>query len=192
MEELPSARIDAERNRRTLLDAAAGALARNPEASLGEIARVAGLTRATLYRHFGSRESLLGALKDDALESAVEAVTAARVQEGSALTALHRVITAIVSLGARFWPLLMEGADRDPDFLRRREQVFAPVMDIIERGQGSGQIRADVSPQWAVTTLTVLLSAAVRQTRGDEDVGVAERVFETLAFGMQQPPGKEN
>lgn len=191
MEDTPSARIDAERNRRVLLEAAAGALTRDPDASLGEVARLAGLTRATLYRHFGSRERLLDALRDDALGCAVEAVAAARVEEGTALEALRRVITAIASLGGRFWPLLMEGADRDPEFLNSRAQAFAPVLAIIERGQVSGQIRTDVSAQWAVTALTALLAAAVHQAKGVEDPGLAERVFDTIAFGIQQPPTKE-
>ncbi|MDO5710457.1 MAG: helix-turn-helix domain-containing protein [Micrococcales bacterium] len=186
MEDLPSVRIDAERNRRVLLEAAAGALARDPEASLSEVARLAGLTRATLYRHFGSRDRLLEALRDDALASAVGAVAAARVEEGAALEALRRVITAIASLGGRFWPLLME-ADRDPEFVRSRAQAFAPVLAIIERGQVSGQIRTDISPEWTVTALTALLAAAVRQAKGVADPGIADRVFDTVVFGIQGP-----
>ncbi len=192
MEDPPSVRIDAERNRRVLLEAAAGALARDPDASLSDVARLAGLTRATLYRHFGSRERLLDALRDDALDSAVEAVAGARVEEGAALEALHRVVMAIASLGGRFWPLLMEGADQDSVFLRSRAQAFAPVLAIIERGQLSGQIRTDVSPEWAVTALTALLAAAVRHAEGVEDPGIAERVFDTLAFGIQGLPREQN
>lgn len=187
MEDLPSPRVDAERNRRVLLEVAAGALARDPDASLGEVARLAGLTRATLYRHFGSREKLVDALRDDALGSAAEAVAAARVDEGTAVEALRRVTAAITSLGGRFWPLLLEGADRDSGFLRRREEAFAPVVNLIERGQLSEEIRTDVSPQWAVTALMALLAAAVRQAKGFEDPGIAERVFDTVAFGIQEP-----
>lgn len=192
MEDRPPARVDAERNRRVLLDAAASALARDPEASLGEVAHLAGLTRATLYRHFSSRQRLLDALRDDALDSAAEAVAAAGVEEGSALEALRRVITAIISLGGRFWPLLMEGADRDPEFARRRAQAFAPVVDLIERGQTSGQMRTDVSAQWAVTALTALIVAAVRQAEGSQDSGIATRVFDTVVYGIQQTPDERN
>lgn len=185
-------RIDAERNRRGLLDAAANALAKDSEASLSEIARLAGLTRATLYRHFGSREKLVGALRDDALTAAEEAIHAACVEEGTAPESLRRVIAALTSLGGRFWPLLMEGADRDPDFLRRRGQVFAPVLDIVQQGQVSGQIRSEVSAQWVVMALTALLAAAVRQARGFEDGDTAEGVFRILAFGITQPPPGKN
>lgn len=192
MEDPSPPRIDVERNRRVLLEAAAGALARDPDASLGEVARLAGLTRATLYRHFGSRERLVDALRTDALDSAMEAVAAARVEEGSALEALHRVITAISSVGGRFRPLLMDGAGQDPEFLRLRAETFAPVVAVIKRGQGSGQIRTDVSPQWAVTALTALLAAGVRQAEGFDDPEIAEKVFTTVAFGIQEPTTRQN
>lgn len=187
MDNAPSPRIDAERNRRVILEAAAAALARDPDASLNEVARVAGLTRATLYRHFGSRKTLLTALLDDALECAVEAVIVARVDEGTAMAALHRVIAALVSFGGRFRMLLTEGPAKDPVFLRRREVVFAPVGVLIERGQRSGEIRTDLSPQWAVTVLTALLSAAMRQPETLPESEITETIFRTVAFGIGQP-----
>lgn len=188
MQDVPSARTDAERNRRVLLAAAAGALARDPDASLGEIARLAGLTRATLYRHFASREKLVDELRGDALKSAAEAVAAARIDEGNPVEALRRVTAAIAALGGRFWPLLMEGADRDPEFQRGRTEAFAPVVDVIERGQASGQIRRDIPAQWALTALMALLAAAVREGKDSQDAGVAKRVVDTIVFGIHQPP----
>ena len=186
----PSARVDAERNRRALLEAATGALAEDPDASLSQIARVAGLTRATLYRHFASREKLLTALRDDALESAAEAMAAARTEEGPALAALHRVTTALVALGGRFWPLLTDGAVQDPAFLRGREQAFEPVVAIIQRGQEAGEIRTDLRADWAVMALMAVLTAAVRQARGAGDAEVADRVLGTVVFGIRHPQSK--
>lgn len=188
MEDSPPARVDAERNRRMLLEAAARALAEDSDASLVDVARLAGLTRATLYRHFGNREKLVEALHDDALTAAEGAVHAACMEEGTAQDALRRVISALIALGGRFWPLLMEGADRNPSFLARRAQVFAPIVHIVQRGQVAGQIRSDVSAQWVVTALTALLAAAVREARGSDDGHVAEDVFGILAFGIVRTP----
>ncbi|MDO5736949.1 MAG: helix-turn-helix domain-containing protein [Propionibacteriaceae bacterium] len=187
MEDPPPARIDAERNRRALLTAAAGALALDPDASLSEVARAAGLTRATLYRHFASRERLLTALREDALAAARGAVAAARVGEGTSLEALRRVITALVALGGRFWPLLADGAAGDPDFVRGREAVFAPVLGIVQRGQDAGEIRGDLRADWAVTALMAVLAAGVREARGSAEVDVADRVLNTIAFGIHLP-----
>lgn len=187
MDASPSTRIDVERNRRVLLDAAAGSLALDPDASLSEIAHLAGLTRATLYRHFGSRENLIAALREDALACANEVITGARIDEGSAADALGRVVNGILALGGRFRPLLMEGAARDPEFLRQREHAFAPVAAIVKRGQKSGEIRNDVSAQWVVIALTALLAAAVRAEPGVLSADVAGTVLGTLISGIGKP-----
>src|SRR4051795_4372236 len=56
-------RADARRNYEKLLAAAREAFAeRDTEASLDEIARRAGVGIGTLYRHFPTREALLGAI----------------------------------------------------------------------------------------------------------------------------------
>lgn len=180
-----STRIDAERNRQGLLEAASGALALNPDASLNEIARLAGLTRATLYRHFGSREKLIAVLRKDALACAHEVIAGARIDEGTAGEALGRVVSGILAFGGRFRPLLMEGAARDHDFLQQREAAFAPVATIVVRGQRSGAIRGDVSPQWVLTALIALLAAAVRAEPGVLEADAADAVLRTLIFGVQ-------
>lgn len=187
MSDSPSPRVDAERNRKLLLDAAAEALSHDSDASMGDVAATAGLTRATLYRHFGSREHLLEALRADALASAREAIENSRLDDGSALDALRRVVSAITALGGKFQPLLANGADEDPAFLKERGAVFAPVQRVIQRGQAENVIRADLSPQWVVAALTALLSAAVR-SRG-ENAG-DDPVFELLAFGLVAPDQK--
>ncbi len=151
---------------------------------MNEVAATAGLTRATLYRHFGSREQLLEALRADALEFAREAISQSRLAEDGALDALRRVTSAITALGDRFRPLLATGADQDPTFVRARAEVFDPVRRVIQRGQADGVIRADLSPQWVVAALTALLAAAVR-TGSNDDVGDA--VFGLLAFGLVIP-----
>ncbi|GAA1221577.1 helix-turn-helix domain-containing protein [Rhodoglobus aureus] len=192
MNAVPVARVDVERNRRILLDAAAGALAHDPDATLGDVARRAGLARATLYRHFSSRESLLDALRDDAVECAKEVVAGAQVGDGTALEALRRVVAGIVSLGARFRPLLLEGAAQDPEFLRRREEAFMPVAVIVQRGQRAGEVKAEISVRWVVAALMALLAAAVRMDASLSEEEVVELVFGTLSLGIQGTHSTQN
>lgn len=182
-----ASRSDVERNRRALLAAAAEELAQNPGASMVDIANAAHLTRATLYRHFGTREQLVEGLQARALDHASQALAESQLEEGPALEALRRVIDALAALGPRFRPLLIEGADLDPDFQARRAIVLDPLRAVVRRGQDEGEIRADVPPEWVVTALASLLAAGVRAVRDDGDRGatVAGLVYQTLVGGIQ-------
>ena len=60
-------RADARRNIAAILDAALLCLARDPDASIADIAQAAGVGRVTLYGHFKSRADLI-----DAVPRAVE------------------------------------------------------------------------------------------------------------------------
>src|SRR3954470_23951770 len=87
-------RSDADRSVQAILDAALAALASDPEASMAEIARRAGVVRATIYAHFPTRESLLDAVMEDAVGQVVEAMNAADPERGEPKEALERVLRA--------------------------------------------------------------------------------------------------
>src|SRR5689334_1569900 len=68
-------RADAQRNRARILDVAATAFRENPDVSLNQIGKLAGVGAGTLYRHFPTREALLLAVyaaEIDGLEGAVD------------------------------------------------------------------------------------------------------------------------
>ncbi len=178
-----ASRTDAERNHRQLLDAALTVLRDDPAASMEDIARGAGLTRVTLYRHFGGREKLLDAIRDDALTQAAEAVQDARLGEGPALEALTRFVGEVTARGERFRFLLADGADLPPEFRRRRREILAPLQDTVRRGQTAGEIRADLPAEWVAATLASLLTTAVGKSGLGAGRG-AELVVTTLAHGV--------
>ncbi len=70
-------RADAERSVASILDAALEALASDPDSSMSEIARRAGVVRATIYVHFPTRTALLDAVMDHAVAQVVEAMRGA-------------------------------------------------------------------------------------------------------------------
>jgi serine phosphatase RsbU (regulator of sigma subunit) len=56
-------RSDAKQNRAAILDAAARLFEQSPAATLADIASAAGVSRSTVYRHFGTREQLAAAVR---------------------------------------------------------------------------------------------------------------------------------
>src|ERR1700733_10026981 len=66
----PAMRADARRNYEALLSAASEMFSsRGPDAPLDEIARLAGVGNATLYRHFPTRRDLLVAVCIDDVDA---------------------------------------------------------------------------------------------------------------------------
>src|SRR5918912_406294 len=87
-------RADAERNINAIINAALEALASDPDVSMAEIARRAGVVRATIYMHFPTREALLDAVMEHAVAEVAAATRAADPTRGEPEDALERVLRA--------------------------------------------------------------------------------------------------
>ncbi|MCY7304339.1 MAG: TetR/AcrR family transcriptional regulator, partial [Thermoleophilia bacterium] len=85
-------RSDADRSVAAILDAALEALASDPDASMAEIARRAGVVRATIYAHFPTRDALLDAVMDHAIADVTAAVAGAEPDLGEPREALERLL----------------------------------------------------------------------------------------------------
>lgn len=180
-----ASRADVDRHRRALLEAAAEELSRNPEASMDDVAQAASLTRATLYRHFGNRKTLLQAIQAEAFARAAQTLDECRLNEGSALEALRRVLTALSSHGKRFRIILLLTPEGNARFIARRDQVLAPLLDVIRRGQRDGEIRVDLSADWILTAMTSLFISAMRAPHtGKRSEDVADLVSRALFEGV--------
>ncbi len=184
----PTRRSDVARHREMLIAAATEEFTRNPEASMGDIARAAELTRATVYRHFANREALEAAIRSDALDRASGALADCRLDDGTAVEVLGRVIRALSAQAMSLRFMVLQAPDSDPEFLARRAQVLSPLADVVRRGQREGLLDDRLSPEWIVTTMASLLVAAVRAAPSP-DVEVAELVHRTLMFGVAKPAG---
>ena len=75
-------RADAERSISSIINGALEALASDPDASMAEIARRAGVVRATIYMHFPTREALLDAVMEHATGLVADAICEAEPERG--------------------------------------------------------------------------------------------------------------
>jgi AcrR family transcriptional regulator len=119
-----------------------------------EIAAVAGVGRTTLHRYFADRETLIYEATLDSIRVVIEAADEAATDDGPAIDAMRRFITAAVSVGERL--VFLYG---DPAVLRDippaqfpNEQLLFPneqlVINLIKRGQDEGVFDPDLNPTW--------------------------------------------
>ena len=144
-----------------ILDAALDALTSDPEASMAEIARRAGLVRATIYVHFPTRESLIEAVTERAIAEVTQAMAAAEPDRHDPAEALQRVLTAAWRELGRFHALVGINAGQPPAELRRLHRlVFALLQPLIERGQHTGAFRSNVPATWHLSMMLAIIHTA--------------------------------
>lgn len=97
MSEFTRSRSDA-----AIIDAAARVLAAMPTATMSEISDRAGLSRATLYRHFPTRDALIDAISAHALDLWTLSVSELELDAVGTVEALGRLTRTLLSLGARY------------------------------------------------------------------------------------------
>ena len=160
-------RADAERSISSIIDAALEALASDPDASMAEIARRAGVVRATIYMHFPTRESLLDAVMEHAVGQVAEATSAAEPTEGEPEEALERVLRATWHKLSDFHALLAINTGRlsAKELHRRHQPVMNLFVPLIERGQEKGVFRSDLPVSWHLAMVRAIAHAASAETR---------------------------
>ncbi|GFH36945.1 helix-turn-helix transcriptional regulator [Streptomyces pacificus] len=141
-----------------MLRAAAALLARKSTATMDEVARAAGIGRATLHRHFAGREALVKALEAFGLEEFEAAVDRAAIESGPAGDALRRLIAEMEPAAELLAFLvtenqLFEGDQVDEGWARLDARVSA----LFRRGQEQGDFRIDLSPIWLTEALYGLI-----------------------------------
>ncbi|MER7918216.1 MULTISPECIES: TetR/AcrR family transcriptional regulator [unclassified Streptomyces] len=115
----------ADANRRRILDVALAELLRDPDASMDQIARAAGVVRRTVYGHFPSREALISTLTDEAVQALADADAAGRTGVTDPAEALARSVLALWATADRY-RLLIALAQRTVTVQGIRERL-APV-----------------------------------------------------------------
>ena len=166
-------RADAARSIASIINAALEALASDPDVSMAEIARRAGVVRATVYMHFPTRESLLDAVMEHAVGQVAEATREAEPARGEPEEALDRVLRATWHKLSDFQALLAINISRlsAKELHRRHQPVMTLFVPLIERGQQKGVFRSDLPVSWHLAMLRAIAHAAsaeVRSGRIDE------------------------
>ncbi|MFF9278568.1 TetR/AcrR family transcriptional regulator [Streptomyces griseosporeus] len=130
----------ADANRRRILDVALAELLRDPDASMDQIARAAGVVRRTVYGHFPSREALISTLVDEAVQALAAAHAAGREGVEDPAESVARSVLTVWEIADRY-RLLVALAQRTVTMQGIRERL-APVREtsvrVLQRGLDEG------------------------------------------------------
>lgn len=184
-------RSDADRSVQAILAAAVEALASDPDASMAEIARQAGVVRATIYVHFPTRESLLDAVMEHAVADVAHAMTDAESQRGDPKEALERVLRATWKELGRFHSLLAINTGRlsVEELHRRHLPMTTLLVPLIERGQKQGVFRSDLPVSWHVAVIRAIVHTASAEVRSGRisEADVAPVMLTTVLATINRP-----
>jgi AcrR family transcriptional regulator len=178
-------RADAERSIAAITEAALEALAGDPDVSMAEIARRAGVVRATIYMHFPTREALLDAVMESATAQVAEATRQADPERGEPKEALERVLLATWRQLSQFHNILQININRlsAKELHRRHLPITTQIVPLLERGQAGGVFRDDVSALWLIAVVRAIVHVASTELQaGRLTEAEVERTMLTTAF----------
>jgi AcrR family transcriptional regulator len=185
-------RADARRNVAAILDAALLCLARDPDASVGDIAQAAGVGRVTLYGHFKSRADLIDAVLARTIARA-DAVLDATDTAGDPRAALARLVASSWQIVDQFRSVLQAAQRELPaDRIRtRHDRILRRLQALISRGQRAGVFRTDLPSRWLISTCYSVMHAAAEDcAAGRLDPGQAARIITATLLAAFTPPGE--
>ncbi|MDR8413530.1 TetR/AcrR family transcriptional regulator [Nonomuraea sp. 3-1Str] len=186
-------RRNSRSNRARILATAREELGRNPDVTLEELARAAGVVRRTLFGHFPGRAALLEALAEEAAETLRNTVEA-RPESGEPAESAERALARFV---LRMWPvgdryrMLLALTRRDLGS-ERLDEVLAPAQEaatgILERGQRDGVFHSHLPPAVLSAGLMAMIVALVESvnTGALEDDGHRIATATLIAAGAPE------
>jgi len=184
-------RADARRNVAAILDAATDCLARDPEASIVEIAKAAGVGRVTLYGHFDSRATLVAAVVERAMSESDAALVELDLS-GDPAQALVRLIHATWRITYRYGALVVaaERAMPDEELTAAHSPHRERAARLFEHGRAVGRFRDDVPTSWLITMLHTVVHAAASAVYTQElTAEEAPRMIAATMLGVVTRPG---
>lgn len=173
------------RSREKLLLNLVNSLSDHPRASMEQLAGMAGISRATLCRHFSSRDEMLLAMAEAALSSAELAFERARPSEGSAEQAIRRLIEELLPI-AELYAYVGQQEHIDKGVEARAQPLRESFIALFHQWQASGELRIDLPAPWLVESMSSLLRGAAAMIRSGRLArhDAVKHVFTLLWRGM--------
>jgi AcrR family transcriptional regulator len=187
----PRPRRDAARNRGLLIDAARAVFSADGlDAPLDRVAAHAGVSRATLYRHFADRDALWEAV----VTVPLAAILRLAERAAAAPTAAEGLVVYLAGVGelesgpAGFAGIMTTRFTAGSPLAQLRERVQAQVDGIARRAAGEGGVRPDLA-ETDLALVSIALASVVARTR-DVAPDAWRRLVRLVLEGVLEPVGE--
>ena len=175
--------------RQTLLDAAITLLSDNPSISFVEIAEAAGVGRASLYRHFPTREDLLREVSIEAIKVMDDAVKHIFWEAKTTQEAFDMTIKSLVPLGHQISFLARIEEVNDKKVMKALKRQNDDMIQLIKAAQKENLLDPAVNPHWINDVFNGLIVAAwsnIKQNQITNDQA-SDLVSRSLFSGLSSP-----
>ncbi|BDE05777.1 TetR family transcriptional regulator [Vulcanimicrobium alpinum] len=158
-------------------------------ASMDDVARAAGITKASIYHHVSGKEELLSRGLGRALDALFAVLDEPESREGRAVARLRHIVYRVADVTLRMLPELtvlvrVRGSSKsEREAVERRRAFDRIVTELIAGAQRDGDIRADVDPRLAARLIFGMSNSVVEWYRsGPLARDAIARAIVTTAF----------
>ena len=168
-------------------------------ASMEDVARAAGITKASIYHHVPSKEALLARGLDRALRALFGVLDEPSARTGGARERLAHIVRRVaeitMSMQAEVSVLfrVRGNSATERDAMERRRAFDAIVTELVRTAQAAGEIRTDIEAALLVRLIFGLSNSVVEWYRPGGRASAAQiaAAVEGIAFaGVDGEPGR--
>ncbi|RSN68310.1 MULTISPECIES: TetR/AcrR family transcriptional regulator [Actinomadura] len=184
--------------REKIIEAALRRLNEDPAASMADLAEAAGISRATLHRHFAGRDELIDEIGTQALDRWEAALDSTGVDAAAAsadpdvhLATVRALLEVFADLAHEHgWSITFAPAESRARLQERSDRLEEREMRLYTAAQRSGVLRPDLPVRW-VSNCVYGLCVTARESLRRGDVAprdVARLMAETFLTGAGARP----
>lgn len=160
-------------------------------ASMDDVARAAGITKASIYHHVSGKEALLERGLGRALDALFAILDEPASREGRAIARLHHIVTRVAETTLRLLPeltVLFRARGSSPserDALERRRRFDRLATELIAEAQRDGDVRDDLDPRLIARLIFGMSNSVVEWYRHGSSLGAATIVHAVVALAFE-------